>query len=141
MSESSGLLLTEAILAEMREHVERLCPEEACGLLGGLEGRVSVVIPVSNELHSPLRFRMDPREMLAAFKRIEQTGEELVGIYHSHPKGPAVPSPTDQAEFAYPGTIYLIWSPTSQGDWQVRGFSLDGGIIQEAPLAIMDSNL
>ena len=131
---------TPASVAAMREHVDQLSPEEACGMLAGLEGRVTTTIPITNGLHSPARFQMDPREMLAAFQRIERAGEELVAIYHSHPRGPAFPSATDQAEFAYPGTIYLIWSPAGQGDWQVKGFSLDADRIQEVPLAIAASN-
>jgi hypothetical protein len=50
----------------MVEHVTRCLPEEACGLLGGREDLVEVVIPVTNVLHAANRFRMDPREQIEA---------------------------------------------------------------------------
>ncbi len=133
-SGAPALVVSPELLAEMRGHVERLCPEEACGLLPGKGRQVTAVLPVTNELHSPVRFRMAPIEMLAAFQRIDRLGEELLGIYHSHPKGPGVPSATDVAEFAYPGVLYLIWSPLEDEGWQVRGFAIEGQLFREVAL-------
>lgn len=116
-------------MAEMRAHVHACLPEEACGLLGGrfdgTKATVKVVIPVENVLHSPVRFRMDPREQLQAFNRLDDLGLELVGIFHSHPTGPDAPSATDLAEFYYPGVAFLIWSPGAEG-WQLRAFLIAG---------------
>jgi proteasome lid subunit RPN8/RPN11 len=33
---------------------------------------------------------------------------EILGVYHSHPRGPAVPSSTDVAEAYYPEWLYVI---------------------------------
>ena len=86
----------------------------ACGLLAGTAldgvGQVKIAIPVSNALHSPVRFRMAAEEQLAAFLHIEELGFELLAIYHSHPHGPASPSSTDLAEAFYPEALTLIWS-------------------------------
>lgn len=113
----------------MRAHVLACLPEEACGLLGGridgAQATVKVVIPVENVLHSPVRFRMDPRKQLQVFNRLDDLGLELVGIFHSHPTGPNAPSATDLAEFYYPGVAFLIWSPGDEG-WQLRAFRIAG---------------
>ena len=67
------------VLRLRREHWEQMAadvlqraPEEACGLVAGLEGRSLAVYPVENQLHSPVRFRMDPMQQWRAFQQIEQ---------------------------------------------------------------------
>jgi len=79
-----------------RTHVEQMrmdvclrLPEEACGLLGGRQNRAEIVLPVTNSLHSSTRFFLDPEEMITAILQLESRGMDVVGIYHSHPAGPA----------------------------------------------------
>jgi [CysO sulfur-carrier protein]-S-L-cysteine hydrolase len=120
---------------DMLEHVLDCLPEEACGILGGRESRVELVIPVTNDLHSPVRFRMAPEEQLRAFKAIEDQQLDLIAFFHSHPNGPSDPSETDLAEFAYPGVLSIIWSVGVQG-WRARAFRLDDRIVQEVPVII-----
>jgi proteasome lid subunit RPN8/RPN11 len=67
---------------------------------------------------------MDPKEQLAAFKWINDHQLSLLGIYHSHPEGPAFPSKTDIATFSYPGVVYVIWS-FEKGNWQVNGYRIE----------------
>jgi proteasome lid subunit RPN8/RPN11 len=124
----------------MRDHVARLAPEEACGLLSGKEGRVEAAIPVTNELHSPVRFRMDPREQLHAFHRIEHDGTDLLAIYHSHPQGPGRPSPTDLDEFYYPGVLSAIWW-RQDGEWSMRVFDLDSDPFVEVPVEVIEDEV
>jgi proteasome lid subunit RPN8/RPN11 len=127
---SPTLYIAQAGLQQMQLEVAIQAPEEACGLLAGqIEAgmyRVSSVIPATNELHSPVRYRIDPHEQIAAFNLIDDQGLELVGIYHSHPAGPPDPSPTDIAEAFYPEAVYLIWSAQT-GDWHCRAY-----LIQDA---------
>ncbi len=118
----------------MREHVAACLPEEACGLLGGLAGRVLRVYPVPNALHSPVRYRMEARAQVQAQHDIERRGWEMLGVYHSHPRGPAAPSPTDAAEAAYPQCAWLIWSMDEAGAWQCRAFRIAAGRVAPLPL-------
>ncbi len=120
----------------MRRHAARRAPLEACGLLAGKGGQVELVLGVPNAERSPVRFRMQPRAQWRAFRRIEAAGLELVGIYHSHPRGPAIPSPTDVAETAYP-VVTLIWSRVG-GKWRARGFRIQAGEIVEISLQIVN---
>lgn len=135
MSRELRLSLTQK--AMILHHVIQHLPEEACGLLGGRGESVSVVIPVTNHLHSPVRFRMDPNELLRALERLDAEGLDLLGIFHSHPRGPAMPSETDLLEYAYPDSLMLIVSPVGE-DWQLRAFeiNIEMRTYQEAHLII-----
>jgi proteasome lid subunit RPN8/RPN11 len=102
------LQLRQSDYQQMIQHVMRALPEEACGIVGGIRNTSKVVFDVENSLHSPVRFLMEANGQVRALIDIENSGLELLAIYHSHPTGPATPSPTDLSEFLYPGTYYLI---------------------------------
>jgi proteasome lid subunit RPN8/RPN11 len=125
----------------MLTHIIESIPEEACGLLAGkqisiLKSMIEAVLPVTNQLHSSVRFYMDPIELIKAFDWMDTRELELLGIYHSHPVGPERPSPTDLAEYAYPGVAYLIWCPGEQ-DWQVHAYDIDAGEPFEISLEVI----
>jgi proteasome lid subunit RPN8/RPN11 len=141
-----GLTLSEQHLAALWAQAEAELPNEACGLLAGLGGRVYRVYPVENIRHSPTEYEMDPGQQIAAFLDLEAAGWEVSGIYHSHPAGPDRPSPTDIAQAYYPDSIYVIVSPTAAPGgpggpaWQVRGFIIEERqAVREVPLVIEGS--
>jgi proteasome lid subunit RPN8/RPN11 len=132
---SNVLSLDSEHYEQMLTDVTSRAPEEACGLLAGINERVTVTIPVTNELHSPIRYRMDPVEQLNAFQMFENQGWEMLGIYHSHPNGPATPSQTDIDEAYYPDVVHLIWSPSSD-NWTCRAFHITDSEVTEVILEI-----
>lgn len=101
------LALRDAIVA----HCVAAVPNEACGLLlGRREGRfasVSGARPEPNVLESPHRYEIEPEAVLAAHRAARAAGVQLLGAWHSHPAGRAVPSATDRAQ-AWPDWCYLI---------------------------------
>ncbi len=113
---------------QMLAHLRSVLPAEGCGLLAGAAGCSTAVFPVLNLLQSPVRFRMDPQQQAEAFIAMQAQDWDLLAIYHSHPNGPAHPSATDLAEFYYPESFALIWSPES-GSWECRGFTILDGVI------------
>lgn len=129
--------LTRELREQMTRHAGACLPEEACGLVGGVEGEARVVLAVANQLHSPVRFRMDPTEQLRAFQALESAGLELIAIFHSHPNGPPTPSPTDVAEYDYPGVLALILTPGDTG-WEVRAFEMLPDGFQETSVGLWD---
>lgn len=131
------LVMTREHWAQILTEVERVVPEEACGLLAGIDERVIESIPVTNTLHSRVRFRMEPLEQLKAFQRIEAQGWDLIGIYHSHPLGQDGPSQTDIDEAYYPEVVSVIVSGRD-GDWGCRGFHIWDGQTHEVPVLIED---
>src|SRR5688500_13848239 len=97
--------LAEAVIGHARAEL----PNEACGLLGGVAGRATTFHPARNALGSPRRYDLHPEDLVRLMFEIEAAGDELVAIFHSHTRSPAVPSPTDvrSAEYTVP---YLIAS-------------------------------
>jgi [CysO sulfur-carrier protein]-S-L-cysteine hydrolase len=84
-------------------------PNEACGLLGGRDGRVSRVYPMTNAAASPVRYALDPHEPLQIYRQLETEGWELAGVFHSHTRTEAYPSPTD-VRLAIEDVPYVIVS-------------------------------
>ena len=100
-SASSGLVVhMSAPLRERAISISRaMLPNEACGLLGGHRNgdKVEVVSvhSVANSLGSPRAFALDGLGMINAEDEVEAAGQEVVGIFHSHPATAAVPSLRD----------------------------------------------
>jgi proteasome lid subunit RPN8/RPN11 len=121
----------------MRAHVQAHAPLEACGLLAGKNNRVEKVLLIKNQAKSCVKFRMEPKEQLEAFKWIDSNGLDLIGIFHSHPAGPETVSATDIEEAAY-ATTQIIWSRT-KGNWIAHGFWIENELVSEVTLEITDS--
>ena len=132
------LSLTNEQLQQMIAHVDSQAPLEACGLLVGRGASVESVLTVTNQAQCPVRYVMDRIEQVHAFEWIESQGLELLGIFHSHPAGPEVVSPTDIAEAAY-DVVYVIVSRINS-PWKARGFWIQDGKFDEVTLQIASSS-
>lgn len=130
------LTLKRAHIFAMQRHITNEAPLESCGMLAGKAGLVELVLPVKNAAESRVRFLMEPRAQLRAIQQIESEGLELLAIFHSHPKGPSAPSPTDIQEAAYP-VVNIIWSKAGRR-WQARGFWIEAGKVDEVALMVLD---
>lgn len=109
---------------------------EVCGFLVRRDGRC-VVRPVGNVAATPeVRFEMDPRGLLAAFRAAREADEEILAIYHSHPAGPAEPSALDRRLAYYPELPYLVISLGTRGVLELRAFSLAGDACAELELVL-----
>jgi proteasome lid subunit RPN8/RPN11 len=121
----------EDLLAHAREDA----PNECCGLIGGRDGVAQTVYRARNAEASPLRYNLDPQDQFRIMTEMEEKGEELSGIYHSHTASPAYPSQTDINLAAYPDALYLIVS-LAEGEKDLRGFEIKDGEVTEVELAI-----
>jgi proteasome lid subunit RPN8/RPN11 len=110
-------------------------PNECCGLVGGRDGDATTLYPARNAEASPLRYNLDPQDQFRIMNEIDEAGEDLAAIYHSHTKSPAYPSQTDINLATYPGVVYLIVS-LAAGEEPLRGFELTDGEVREVELAI-----
>ena len=131
---SAVLTFPRPLFAEMVAHVLANPALEMCGLLAGRAGVVDRVWPVPNVLQSPVAYRMDGPEFAAAMIGCDF---EPLGVFHSHPAGPSVPSPTDIAEAAYPDAIYVVISLQTTPP-SVRGFAIVDGQVDEVEISILD---
>jgi proteasome lid subunit RPN8/RPN11 len=119
MAKSSVIQLSKQHLRKMIQHANNEAEYEICGLIGGQwqafdHLAVAVQIETVTNIADDRRhqYRMDEQEQVRLMSAFGKAGMELVGIYHSHPHGPAYPSPTDIAEATYPDAVYLILSPS-----------------------------
>ena len=75
MSASLSFFLPGILLNQLQDHVSKCLPNEGCGLIigriVGQEYQAQEVIPITNILNSPSRYRMDPEEQLRAFEYLE----------------------------------------------------------------------
>lgn len=127
-----ALAFPQALYEQMLAHVLSDPTLERCGLLGGRAGVVDRVWPVPNALQSPVAYRMAGPEFATAMIGCEF---EPLGIFHSHPAGPSIPSSTDIAEAAYPEACYVVISLQTRPP-VVRGFTIVAGQVTEVALAI-----
>lgn len=111
---------------QMIQHCQNETPFEACGLLSGSSHVARRIWPMMNTLKSTVSFSMDVDQMREVFERIEEEGEVLTGIYHSHPTAPPIPSPQDIAHIQYDDTAYLIVS-LANGETNTQCYSLKHG--------------
>ncbi len=128
------LTFPRPLFVEMVTHVLSNPALEMCGLLAGRAGVVNRVWPVPNARQSPVAYRMDGPEFAEAMIGCDF---EPLGIFHSHPAGPPVPSPTDMAEAAYPDAIYVVISLQTTPP-SVRGFAIADGQVDEVEINIID---
>jgi proteasome lid subunit RPN8/RPN11 len=119
--------IPEKTLVEMIAHAREEAPMEACGILGGKGGRVLKLYRARNADRSPVSYRLYPKEQYRIFMDIEAKGWELVGIYHSHPSTPAIPSDVDKEEARYPEASYVLISLKDPDDPQIKAFRITNG--------------
>ena len=105
------IVLSRIQVDEVLSHAIKEAPSECCGLIGGkTTGNAESVYRMRNVAADPLvAYEVAPEELFAAQRQMRARGEELLAIYHSHPRSrdPA-PSETDVRLAYYPAAIYFI---------------------------------
>src|SRR6266540_3966159 len=132
------LEIQEELIAHARREKLREQPVEACGILSGnIEDglyRTLRYYPMANTDKSAESFFMEPKEQIAVFKDIRSQGQEMAGIFHSHPHTRAYPSAKDVSMAYYPEALYVILS--LEGAPVVKAFSIVEGEIKEVEIKI-----
>ncbi|MDQ7005020.1 MAG: M67 family metallopeptidase [Ghiorsea sp.] len=140
---SQRCIFSDFSLQNMQEIAAKGYPNEICGLLVGTvsaEGwQVAEVREVENinQERAADRFQLDPAGYQAIDSELRRSGQEIIGVFHSHPDCPAKPSPTDLTS-AWEGFVYPIVSVV-QGQvaevhcWVVTDEVSMGGKFQKLP--------
>jgi proteasome lid subunit RPN8/RPN11 len=131
----------------IQTHAESTYPEECCGLLlgqlGGNAKTLMEVLPTENSWDNEAaeafqsidgsaqreptkrnRFTVAPAVMLKAQKDARDRNLDIIGIYHSHPDYPALPSEFDRA-IAWQRYSYIIVSVRQGKVSDLKSWSLD----------------
>jgi proteasome lid subunit RPN8/RPN11 len=110
------ITITSALLEAINAHGERAYPEEGAGLLLGEasdEGkRVLDILTIENAREAPARhnrYLLTPQDYLHGEEMAARQGLDVLGVFHSHPDHPNMPSEFDR-EWAMPWFSYIITS-------------------------------
>jgi proteasome lid subunit RPN8/RPN11 len=116
----------------------RALPNEGCGLLlGSADGAVQVVVASENVADSAKVYEIDPKVLLRAYRRAENEGLEVLGVFHSHTHSEAYPSPTDVAQAPDPSWHYVIVSFARRPS-VVRSYRIENDLVTEEPVLIVE---
>lgn len=103
--------LTPHHFEEIFAYAREAAPTECCGLIGGTEdGTAKSLYSLRNVAADKIvSYEAAPEDLFAAQRQMRERGEELLGIYHSHPRSAEpVPSETDVRLAYYPQAVYFI---------------------------------
>jgi [CysO sulfur-carrier protein]-S-L-cysteine hydrolase len=135
------LSLPLAVAEQLVAHARAELPNEACGLLSGsLErGEATAYHPARNAEASPLVYTVHPDDLVRIVLGIEDDGEDLVAIFHSHTHTPAVPSPTDRRSAQYPVAYLLATLADAKASTRdaLRAWRIDAGEAVELALDLV----
>jgi proteasome lid subunit RPN8/RPN11 len=132
--------LSAEMLQALIDHARAEYPNEMCGVIVGDRpaadgGRPLRWEPTRNRAASPLRYEINPDDLLRLTIETENAGHEFWAIAHSHTHSPARPSPTDVGLAFYPDAIYLLVS-LADDEPAVATWRIVGGEIHPVELIV-----
>ncbi len=128
-------------LEKIKSYLESCYPEEGCCILiGVIENDVKILkeialvknVAVDNRKR---RYIIDPLEYSRIEKETIEKGMEIIGIAHSHPEHPSIPSDFDKQN-SWPFFSYIIVSVKSGKSKSVNSWVLkdDRSEFEEEPI-------
>jgi len=112
---------------------------EICGLLmGKIDNKTAVIKRIKftpNISESPIRFKIDPLTLYETYMEAEKRGEEVVGIFHSHPSS-SQPSALDIEYMQVNPVVWLIVGVRGKENYEISAWQLFEGKIQ--PVEIIE---
>ncbi len=120
----------KTLFDQIREHGEAHFPEEGAGFILGrvLENHryAERILAINNQFEASSRqdrYLITPEDMLQSEMKAEELGLVIMGVFHSHPNHPAIPSEFDR-ERALPWFSYVITSVHHDGARESRSWRL-----------------
>jgi [CysO sulfur-carrier protein]-S-L-cysteine hydrolase len=95
------------------------------------------VKPAENVAASPFRFEVDGPAVFRMLEEIEDRGDALGAIYHSHTRSEPYPSQTDvNFSGGWPGVEWIIVGLSKNAEPVVRSYLIEDGEIREVELEV-----
>ena len=99
------------VARQIADHAQAQFPHEVCGLFAGRGKDIVRAIPVANISDTPLsQYSLEPNEQLRSLKALDEENLIWLGVYHSHPNSPPIPSSEDLEAVSDYGLLQLIVS-------------------------------
>ena len=128
--------MQQIILSKLQQKIllDHTCkeePNEACAILYGNkikeENTVKEIWLTKNSNPSPIEFTLSAEQTWEMDKRSKELNLEIIGIFHSHPKGDAYPSNTDKKFMQNNPYVWIIYSGINKN---FRAFILESDTIE-----------
>jgi len=124
MSQVETVKMPASVYTTIVEHAREGKPEEICGIVRGRGLVASQAVRGRNIASERIEnYEVDPETLLLQFA-FEEQGDEMMGIYHSHPISVAWPSATDAWNAHYPESLYFICSLEFDDAPVIRAFRM-----------------
>jgi proteasome lid subunit RPN8/RPN11 len=119
------IVIGPAPLRQIMDAAEAAYPQECCGLLVGHRQPNGVVTVVRVHASANLRpqrgrFEIDPGLWVDLSRALGKGPHQVVGLYHSHPDGPAQPSAVDLKAAWGEELVWLIAAVTAASEGDAR---------------------
>jgi len=128
--------LQKIILSKLQQKIllDHTCkeePNEACAILYGhkieQKSTVKEIWLTKNETPSPIEFTLSAEQTWKMDQKRKELNLEIIGIFHSHPKGEALPSSTDKKFMQNNPYVWIIYSGINKN---FRAFILESDSIE-----------
>jgi len=134
------LALSPGLAAAIAQAARASFPRECCGLVEGVwgEGGAHVVAlhEAANIAAASDRFEIAPAAQFAALKVARRAGRAIIGCYHSHPNGMAIPSHADLEGAGEESFLWLVAALTAaEAPITLAGFVYSAGRFEAISLA------
>jgi len=113
------------------DHTNKEEPNESCAILYGNkneeENTVKEIWLTKNSNPSPIEFTLSAEQTWEMDQKRKELNLEIIGIFHSHPKGDAYPSNTDKKFMQNNPYVWIIYSGINKN---FRAFILESDTIE-----------
>lgn len=132
--------LKDKLYNELVKYARTHLPEEACGLIAGIEEdgvrEIKKIYYLENIDHSTEHFTLDPKDQMNAIKDMRTLGLKPLGNWHSHPESPSRPSEEDIKLAFDSKASYLILSLMTD-EAVLNSFHIADGNVEKEDLRII----
>lgn len=129
--------MRKSVYEDMIAYCKQALPYEACGLLSGVKEEGNTLWKLNNESLNLNRFYMSKEAIKHAVMKMNENGEKITGIFHSHPTSPAFPSSHDIKYNSYDHVAYFIVS-FYKGKVEVGCFKMDNKKVIPLKIIVTD---
>ncbi|MGD8190896.1 Mov34/MPN/PAD-1 family protein [Brevibacillus ginsengisoli] len=126
-SETSPLQIDSQVLHRLLIEGQAAFPHEYSALLAGHHSIATMHLPAPQSEASLHTFAWSGPTLLASLRRIQEAGLQWIGVFHTHPTSPAIPSSADLAGWHYPTLGYWIASLQHPENPEVLAYQLING--------------
>ena len=107
------VIISKKDKSKLENHAEDKKPFESCALLFGnkigSDWIIEEIFIAENIDKSNVHFTISAEQTIEAYKKAEESGKQIISVFHSHPDSQARPSETDRKYMEmnpYPWIIY-----------------------------------